>query len=154
MSRKGHSTFGCALATGCGSFCVAPEKKFAILSFSDGVLGAAGAGAGGWAAPIDTGAGGAVLVEAGAGGWAAPVDVGAGGAALVEAVVAGAPMPPPLHPASKSSANAAAASDPCRQPDPGNERFVPRVIAKFAIPNCYSKLMTAFPRRFAAWLKG
>ena len=148
MSRKGHSTFGCALATGCGSFCVAPEKKFAILSFSDGVLGAAGAG--GWAAPIDAGAGGAVLVEAGAGGCAAPVDVGAGGAALVEAVVAGVPVPPPLHPASNRNANAAAASDPCRQPDPGNERFVPRVIAKFAIPNCYSKLMTAFPRRFAA----
>src|SRR5262252_2934039 len=27
ISRKGHSTFGCALVTGCGSFCVAPEKK-------------------------------------------------------------------------------------------------------------------------------
>jgi len=46
MSRKGHSTFGCALVTGCGSFCVAPEKKLAILSFRDGVLGAAGAGGG------------------------------------------------------------------------------------------------------------
>jgi hypothetical protein len=43
MSRKGHSTFGCALVTGCGSRCVAPEKKLAILSFRDGVLDAAGA---------------------------------------------------------------------------------------------------------------
>src|SRR6516165_8348761 len=112
MSRKGHWTFGCALVTGCGSFWVAPEKKFAILSFRDGVLGAAGAG-----------------------GWAAPVVVGAGGgAALVEAVATGAPVPPPLQPASNSNANATAAGDPSRQPDPGNGCFVPRVIAKFAIP--------------------
>src|ERR1700746_3699968 len=65
MSRKGHSTSGCALVTGCGSFCVAPEKKPAILSLKDGVVGAASAGGG---APVDVGAGGG-----------APVDVGAGG---------------------------------------------------------------------------
>jgi hypothetical protein len=108
---------------------VALEKKFAILSFRDGVLGAAGAG-----------------------GWTAPADVEAGGAGLVEAVVAGAPPPPP-HPASNRNANAAAAGDPRRQPDPGNASFVPRVIAKFAIPDCYSKLMTGFPRRFTVWLR-
>src|SRR5262249_53101699 len=113
MSRNGHRTSGCALVTCCGSYGVAPEKKFAIFSFRDGVLGAAGAG--GWAAPVD----------AGAGGWATPVDVGAGGAALVEAVVTGAPAPPPLHPASNSNANAAPAGDPGRQPDPGNAGFVP-----------------------------
>src|SRR4029077_6286866 len=45
MSRNGHWTFGLALATGCGSFCVAPEKKLAILSFRDGgALDCAGAG--------------------------------------------------------------------------------------------------------------
>src|SRR5215472_5762147 len=152
MSRKGHWTSGCALVTGCGSFWVAPEKKFAILSFRDGVLGTAGAG--GWAAPVDAGAGGwSAPFIVGAGGWAAPVVVGAGGAALVEAVATGAPVPPPLQPASNSNANATAAGDPGRQPDPGNACFVPRVIAKFAIPDCYSKLMTAFPRHFAAWLK-
>src|ERR1700746_3413255 len=64
MSRRGHSTFGCALVTGCGSFCVAPEKKLAILSFRDGVLDAAS------------------------------VEAAAGAAPLVEAVVAGGPPPP------------------------------------------------------------
>jgi len=99
------------LVTGCGSLCVAPEKKLAILSFRDGVLGAAGAGGG-----------------------AAPVDAEAGGTALVEAVVAGAPAPPPLHPASNSNASAAPAGDPWCQPDPGNARFVPCVIANLRSP--------------------
>src|SRR5215471_20281202 len=76
MSRKGHSTFGCALATGCGSFCVAPEKKFAILSLNEGVLG--GEGAGGVAAGVEGG------VAAGA---AAGVEEGV--AAGVDAVVTG-----------------------------------------------------------------
>src|SRR5262249_51667891 len=50
MSRNGHATSDCALATGCGSFCVAPEKKLAILSFRDGVVAAAAAGG---TAPVD-----------------------------------------------------------------------------------------------------
>src|SRR5690349_6782864 len=104
MSRNGHSTFGCALVTGCGSRCVAPEKKLAILSLKDGVLGAAGAGA-----------------PAGAGG-PEPVDA-------VDAVVAGAPTPPPLHPASNNKASTTPPGDRWRQADPGNGRFVPRVIA-------------------------
>jgi len=86
ISRKGHSTFGCALVTGCGSFCVAPEKKLAILSLKEGA--------------------------AGAGGGVAAVDAEAGGTEAVDAVVvAGAPTPPPLHPASNSKANAAPAGD-------------------------------------------
>jgi len=141
MSRKGHSTFGCALVTGCGSLCVAPEKKLAILSFRDGVLGAAGAGGGtaavdagaGGTAAVDAAAGGgAAPVDAGAGGGAAPTDAGAGGTAAVEAVVAGAP--PPLHPASRSNASAAPAGDPWRQPNSGNARFVPRIIANLRAP--------------------
>src|SRR4029077_2253258 len=44
MSRNGHWTSGSALVTGCGSFCVAPEKKLAILSFRDGGLDCGGAG--------------------------------------------------------------------------------------------------------------
>src|ERR1051325_2724599 len=100
MSRNGHSTFGCALVTGCGSRCVAPEKKLAILSLKDGVLGAAGAGA-----------------------------VGAGGAEPVDAVVAGAPAPPPLHPASNNRASTTPPGDRWPQADPTNGRFVPRVIA-------------------------
>ncbi|MBO0717639.1 MAG: hypothetical protein J2P55_09950, partial [Rhizobiales bacterium] len=68
---------------------------------------------------------------------AASVEAEAGGTALVEAVVAGGP-PPPLHAASKSNASAAAAGDPWydpwRQPDPGNARFVPRVIANLRSP--------------------
>ena len=100
MSRNGHSTFGCALVTGCGSRCVAPEKKLAILSLKDGEFGAGGAGA----------------------------VVGAG-AALVDAVVAGAPAPPPLHPPSNNRASTTAPGDRWRQVDPANERFVPSVIA-------------------------
>jgi hypothetical protein len=103
---------------------VAPEKKFAILSFRDGVLGAAAA--------------------VGAGGWAAPVAAGPGGAAAVEAVVAGVPMPPPLHPASNKNTSAAAAGDllgdQWRQPDPGNMRFVPRVIANLRSPIAIANL--------------
>src|SRR5262249_59921979 len=76
MSRNGHSTSGCALVTDCGSLCVAPEKKLAILSFKDGVLGVAGA-------------------------VGAPADPAAGGAA-VDAVVAGTP-PPPLTTASTAA---------------------------------------------------
>src|SRR5580704_5867096 len=46
MSIKGQSTSGCALATGCGCRCVAPEKKLAILSLKEGELaGEAGGGA-------------------------------------------------------------------------------------------------------------
>jgi hypothetical protein len=90
---------------------VAPEKKLAILSFRDGVLGAADAGGG-----------------------AAPVDAGAGGTALVEAVVAGAPAPPPLHPASNNNASAAPAGNPWSLPDLGKARFVPRVIANLRSP--------------------
>jgi hypothetical protein len=111
MSRNGHSTFGCALVTGCGSRCVAPEKKLAILSLKDGVLGAAGAGA---------------------------AD-GAGGAEPVDAVVAGATAPPPLHPASNDKAKTTAAGDRCRQADPANERFVPRVIANSRSPIAIAK---------------
>jgi hypothetical protein len=126
MSRNGHSTSGWALVTGCGSFCVAPEKKFAILSFKDGELGAA----------------------ADAGGGAAPADAGAGGTALLDAVVAGAPTPPPLHPASNSNANIVPAGDRWRQPDPGNVRLVPRIVANSRSPiDWYSKLMATFPRR-------
>jgi hypothetical protein len=98
------------LVTGCGSFWVAREKKPAILSLKDGVLGAAGAGGG------------------------APVDVGAGGAEPVDAVVAGAPAPPPLHPASNTNASTTPAGDPWRQPDLENTRFVPRVIANSRSP--------------------
>ena len=96
ISRKGHSTFGCALVTGCGSFCVAPEKKLAILSLKEGA-----AGAGGGVAAVDAEAGGTEAVDAEAGGTEA-VDA---------VVVAGAPTPPPLHPASNSKANAAPAGD-------------------------------------------
>jgi hypothetical protein len=111
MSRNGHSTFGCALATGCGSFCVAPEKKLAILSFKEGVLGAAGAAAA----------------------------EGAGGAEPVDAVVAGAPAPPPLQPASNSKASATPPDGRRRQADPTNGRFVPRVIANSRSPTGIAK---------------
>src|SRR5215469_6765058 len=81
ISRNGHSTFGCALATGCGSFCVAPEKKLAILSLNDGELGGEGGG-GGAAVEAGTAAGADVGVGAGVG---AGVEVGV--AAGVDAVV-------------------------------------------------------------------
>lgn len=84
---------GCAFVTGCGSFCVAPEKKLAILSLSEG-LGGGAAGEGG--------AGEAVAGETVAG------EVVAGGAD--DAVVAGPPNPPPLQPGiSKAHASNAAA---------------------------------------------
>jgi len=58
------------LATDCGSFCVAPEKKLAILSFKDGA-----AGGGGVAEAVEE----------------------AVGTVPVDAVVAGAPAPPRWH---------------------------------------------------------
>ena len=64
--------FVCALVTGCGSFCVAPEKKFAILSLNDWLGGA-----------VDELPGTGEAVVAGG-----PVD----------AVVSGPPNPPPLQP--------------------------------------------------------
>jgi hypothetical protein len=117
ISRKGHSTFGCALATGCGSFCVAPEKKLAILSLNEGVLG--GEGAGGVAAGVEGG------VAAGA---AAGVEEGV--AAGVDAVVTGDPTLPLPHPAlsNNKASNAAAAGRWHRGVSP-NPRKVPRLIA-------------------------
>src|ERR1700745_1905547 len=71
ISRNGHSTSGCALATGCGSFCVAPEKKLAILSLNEGVLGGEGAGGVAAGAEAELAAGAAAGTE---GGVAAGVD--------------------------------------------------------------------------------
>ena len=64
--------FVCAFVTGCGSFCVAPEKKLAILSLNDWLGGA-----------VDEvpGTGEAAVAEG-------PVD----------AVVSGLPNPPPPQP--------------------------------------------------------
>jgi hypothetical protein len=82
MSRYGQETFGCAFVTGCGSFCVAPEKKLAILSLNDGLGGGA----------VDEVLGTVEAVVAGG-----TVDaVVAGG--TVDAVVAGPPNPLPLQP--------------------------------------------------------
>jgi hypothetical protein len=83
MSRYGQETFGCAFVTGCGSFCVAPEKKLAILSLNDW-LGAA----------VDEAPGTVEAVVAGA-----PVD----------AVVSGPPKPPPLHPETRAANTKSAA---------------------------------------------
>jgi hypothetical protein len=105
ISRKGHSTSGCALATGCGSFCVAPEKKLAILSLNEGVLGGEGAG-----------------------GVAAGAEVGV--ADGVDAVVTGDPTLPLPHPAlsNNNASNAVAAGRLHRGVSP-NPRKVPRLIA-------------------------
>jgi hypothetical protein len=93
------------LATGCGSFCVAPEKKLAILSLNEGVLGGEGAG-----------------------GVAAGAEVGV--AAGVDAVVTGDPTLPLPHPAlsNNNASNAVAASRLHRGVSP-NPRKVPRLIA-------------------------
>ena len=123
ISRNGHETFGCAFVTGCGSFCVAPEKKVAILSLNDGLLGAADEAVAG--APDDA--------------------VVAGGPA--DAVVAGPPNPPPLQPA-VSDANTSSAAVGARlcQPIPQISRNFFRVIANFASPAPYNKPTVAIPR--------
>ena len=86
-------------------------------------------------------------------GGVAPLGAEAAGAVLVEAVVAGAPVPPPLHPASKTKASAAPAGDRWRQPDMENARCLPCLIAKFAIPACYSKTLVAFPNALGSLVK-
>jgi len=87
MSRNGQETFGCAFVTGCGSFCVAPEKKLATLSLNDWLVGA-----------VDEAPGTVEFVVAGG-----PVD----------AVVSGPPNPPPLQPEIKA-ANAKSAATGAR----------------------------------------
>jgi hypothetical protein len=59
MSISGHSTSRLALVTGCGSFCVAVEKKLATRSLNEG------AGGGGGAAEVVAVDGGAALVAGG-----------------------------------------------------------------------------------------
>src|ERR1700733_4286545 len=107
MSMSGQSTSGCALATGCGSRCDAPEKKLATLSLKEGGLaGGGGAGVGGVAVAVAPGAGGVVVVAAGAGGVAVAVAAGTG-----------VPVPSvlPVHPAARS-ANESEAAISARSP--------------------------------------
>ena len=94
---------GVALATGCGSFADAPEKKFAILSFSEDAGGMIGAGDGG---------GG--VAGADIGGGSAGADIGGGGAA--EASDVEGPGPPKMldefdeQPAASGASNSNATS--------------------------------------------
>ncbi|HXW47915.1 MAG TPA: hypothetical protein VEK31_00570, partial [Xanthobacteraceae bacterium] len=127
ISRNGQETFGCAFVTGCGSFWVAPEKKLAIFSLNDGLLGAA--------------AGKVAAGEAGAGdpggdepGGDAAATGGAVAGTAVDAVVA-APPNPPLQPGvSNANASRVAAGAPSRQPICQISCNFPRVIAIFASP--------------------
>jgi hypothetical protein len=96
------------LVTGCGSFCVAPEKKLAILSFKDGELDDEGDAAG-----------------------------AAAGVEGTDAVVAGTPrpLPLPLHPLTSSrKASNVPAGARSRRPYPLTVRLVSRLIANSRSP--------------------